>query len=1051
MFKRILFALCCFCLPQLVAAQQPQNEWENPKVYERNKEKPHVHFMLYSNAEDARKDDFSKSPWHQSLNGNWKFSIVKTTAERPKDFYRPGFDDSKWTNIPVPSNWELEGHDIPIYTNVKYPFPAKPPYIDQTYNPVGTYRRSFTVPANWSGQEIMLNFGSISGYALVYVNGQEVGMTKAAKSPAEFNVTKFLKSGENQLAVQVIRWHDGSYLEDQDFWRLSGIERDVYLQALPKLTIWDYFIKADLDNSYKNGVFSTTVDLRKFTGKAADKATVSVELYDKSNTRVFSQEKSLSTIGTANLKLDFNGTINNVEPWSSEFPNLYDCVITLKDDKGKTVGVTGNKVGFRKVELKNAQMLVNGVPVLMKGVNRHEHDDVTGHVPNKASMLKDIELMKLNNVNAVRTSHYPNDPLWYKLCDEYGLYLVDEANIETHGMGAEWQGNFDKSKHPAYLPEWAPAHMDRIVRLLERDKNHASVIIWSMGNECGNGPVFYDAYKWIKKRDNSRLVMFEQAGENENTDIVGPMYPGIGSMKKYAEAQKERPYIMCEYSHAMGNSNGNFQEYWDIINSSKHMQGGFIWDWVDQGLKTKDKNGKVFWAYGGDLGGENLQHDENFCANGVVSANRTPHPGLHEVKKVYSNIQISSKDPLKGVITVENQFGFTNLDQFNFKWQLFRNGALQKEGDFAVELAPQQQKEVKLPLPAISAQNGEEYFLSVFAYTKSKSTFVPAGHEVARQQFGLSDNTYFAKAGAAAGKLKIKTKGNTLSFTAGEVAGEFDTKTGQLVAFGQNGQKTITKFPEPYFWRAPTDNDFGNHMPEKLSVWRDAHKNMKLVSVQVGKKQAQGQPVKVTYELTEKKVPYTIEYLIQNDGAVQVTASIDMTGIDMPELPRFGMRLELPKDHDNLQYYGRGPWENYSDRKTSSFVGLYQDKVANQFHELYIRPQESGNKTDVRWVELTNGAGSGLLIEGLQPLNFTAINYTTEEIDPGTKKRNRHPVDLKEHDNISLHVDLKQRGLGGDDSWGRLPHEPYRLTDKQYSYSYLIRPVTKASSKLSQK
>ncbi|MFT2011303.1 glycoside hydrolase family 2 TIM barrel-domain containing protein [Pontibacter sp. 13R65] len=1052
MVKRNLFFLCCLFFSQVLAAQQSGNEWENPRVYERNKEKPHVHFMLYSNAEDARKNDFSQSPLHQSLNGNWKFSIVKTVAERPKDFFKPGFDDSKWTTIKVPANWEIEGHDIPIYTNVKYPFPAKPPYIDQTYNPVGTYRRSFTVPAAWNGQEIMLNFGSISGYALVYVNGKEVGMTKAAKTPAEFNVTKFLKPGENQLAVQVIRWHDGSYLEDQDFWRLSGIERDVYLQALPKLTLWDYFIKADLDNSYKNGVFSTKVELRKFEGKASDKATVSVELFDKNNAKVFSQEKSLTAKGNANLKLDFNGTLDNVLPWSAEHPNLYDCIITLKDATGKTVGVTGHKVGFRKVELKNAQMLVNGVPVLMKGVNRHEHDDVTGHVPNRASMLKDIELMKLNNINAVRTSHYPNDPLWYKLCDEYGLYLVDEANIETHGMGAEWQGKFDKSKHPAYLPEWAPAHTDRIVRMLERDKNHASIIMWSMGNECGNGPVFYDAYKWIKNRDNSRLVMFEQAGENENTDIVGPMYPGIDSMIKYAKAtDKYRPYIMCEYAHAMGNSVGNFQEYWDIINSSKHMQGGFIWDWVDQGLKTKDKNGNVFWAYGGDLGGDKLYHDENFNANGVVSANRTPHPGLHEVKKVYSNIQISSKDPLKGVITVENQFGFTNLNQYSFKWQLIKNGALQKEGDFAVELAQQQQKEVTLPLPALSAQNGEEYFLNVFAYTKSKSAFVPAGHEVARHQFSLSNNAYFTKAGDAAGKLKIKTKGNTLSFTAGEVAGEFDLKTGQLVSFGQNGQKAIVKFPEPYFWRAPTDNDFGNHMPEKLSVWREAHKNMKLVNVQAGKKQAQGQPIKVTYELTDQKIPYTIDYLIRNDGAVQVTAAIDMTGKDMPELPRFGMRLELPKEYDNLQYYGRGPWENYSDRNSASLVGLYSDKVENQFHELYIRPQESGNKTDVRWVELTNGSGSGISVEGLQPLNFTAINYTAEEIDPGTKKQNRHPVDLKKHDNVSLHIDLKQRGLGGDDSWGRLPHDPYRLLDKQYSYSYVLKPITKATSKLSQK
>ncbi|ALI98863.1 glycoside hydrolase family 2 TIM barrel-domain containing protein [Rufibacter tibetensis] len=1045
---RKLLTLCCFFLSQYVVARQAVNEWENPKVYERNKEKPHVGFMLYATAADARKNDYSTSPYHQSLNGTWKFSLVKSVAERPMEFYKLGFDDSKWSNITVPSNWELQGHDIPIYTNVKYPFPAKPPYIDQVYNPVGTYRRTFTVPAAWNGQEVMLNFGSISGYGRVFVNGQEVGMTKASKSTAEFNVTRFLKPGENQLAVQVIRWHDGSYLEDQDFWRLSGLERDVYLQALPKVTVWDFFLKPDLDDTYKNGLFSAEVDLRKFSGKTIEKATVLLELFDKNNAKAFSQEKSIATKGIGKLQLKFNGTLNNVLTWNAEHPNLYDCVITLKDANGKTIGVTGSKVGFRKVELKNSHMLVNGVPILIKGVNRHEHDDVHGRAVTKESMLKDIELMKLYNINAVRTSHYPNDPLWYKLCDEYGLYLVDEANIETHGMGAEWQGKFDKSKHPAYLPEWAPAHLDRIERLLERDKNHASVIIWSMGNECGNGPVFHDAYKWIKSRDNSRLVMFEQAGEDWNTDIVGPMYPGINSMKSYAAAKKERPYIMCEYSHAMGNSNGNFQEYWDIINSSKHMQGGFIWDWVDQGIKTKNDKGEVFWAYGGDLGSGHLYNDENFCANGVVSANRTPKPGLNEVKKVYSGVQFSAKDAQKGIINVTNQYGFTNLNQYAFKWQLIKNGVVQKEGDFAVTAAPLQQKEVTLPLPAFTAQPGEEYFVNVFAYTKNASAFVPAGHEVARDQFAVNKDAYFTKL-TPEGKLKIKTKKDKLNFTSGSVSGEFDLKEGKLTSFSKNGQKTVEKFPEPYFWRAATDNDFGNNMPQKLAAWRNAHQELKLINVQVGKRLAQGQPIKVTYALTEKKIPYTVDYLIQNDGAVQVTASMDMTGIEMPELPRFGMRMQLDDKYENLQYYGRGPWENYSDRKASSLVGLYSDKVENQYYQLYIRPQESGNKTDVRWVELTNNAGNGIVVEGLQPINFTALNYTAEDIDEGPKKINRHPVDLKEQDFVSLHIDLKQRGLGGDDSWGRLPHDPYRLTEKKYTYSYLIRPITKETSKLS--
>ncbi|MCC9135613.1 glycoside hydrolase family 2 TIM barrel-domain containing protein [Pontibacter silvestris] len=1034
---RKIITLCCLLWGRMLLAQQAGNEWENPTAIEFNKEKPHVTFMVYDNVADARKDDYSKSQYHQSLNGSWKFSLVKKPADRPQDFYKENFDDSKWSTIPVPSNWELEGHDIPIYTNVTYPFPANPPYVDNNYNPVGTYRRTFTVPAAWNGREVILHFGSISGYAQVYVNGQKVGMTKAAKTPAEFDITKQLKKGGNQLAVQVFRWHDGSYLEDQDFWRLSGIERDVYLQALPKLTLWDFFLRGDLDNKYTNGLFNATVDLRQFEGSNSGKASVAVELYDSKNKKVFTQEKNLSAGAEAN-KLDFSGTIRNVQKWSGEQPNLYDCVITLKDNNGKTLAVTGSKVGFRKVEIKDSQLHVNGMPILVKGVNRHEHDETKGHVISKESMLKDIELMKLNNINAVRTSHYPNDPLWYKLCDEYGIYLVDEANIETHGMGASLQGRFDESKHPAYLPQWVEAYADRIHRMVERDKNHASIIIWSMGNETGNGPVFHDSYKWMKERDNTRPVQFEQAGEEENTDIVCPMYPPIRYMKSYAaDADKKRPFIMCEYSHAMGNSSGNFQEYWDIIRGTPKMQGGFIWDWVDQGIKTKDDNGNEFWAYGGDLGGYHLQNDENFNANGLVAADRSVHPGLYEVKKVYQDILFSAKDVAKGAITVKNEFNFTNLSNYNFKWQLFKNGELQKEGDFDVSLAPHQQKDVKLKLPKVNARDGEEYFLNVYVYTKAATNLVPAGHEIAREQFSLGESNYFA-ASPAKGELKINRDGNKLTFSAGDVAGEFDTENGRFTSYSKDNKRIISSLPEPYFWRAPTDNDFGNGMQYKSGVWRTAHVNRKVKSVDVGQQQSGGLPVKVNYELTGINVPYTVEYLIQNDGSIRVTASIDMEGRDLPELPRFGMRMELPQQYDNLNYYGRGPWENYSDRKTASFIGSYEDKVENQFVKNYIRPQENGYHTDVRWLKLTNGAGQGILVEGMQPIGFSALNYQAEDLDPGLTKKQQHPTDIKPRKNVYLHVDLKQRGVGGDNSWGMLPHEEYRLLDTKYTYTYQI-------------
>lgn len=1030
-FTFVFFALSSFA--------QEKNDWENPQLLDINKEKPHTAFMLFENAEDVKADNYNKSPWHRSLNGKWKFVYTDKYANRITDFYRTDLADREWAEIPVPSNWERKGFGIPIYTNITYPFPANPPFIGEN-NPVGTYRKTFTVPENWNGREVLLQFGSITGYAEVYLNGKKVGMTKVSKSAAEFNITKYLQKGENLLAVQVFRWHDGSYLEDQDFFRISGIERDVFLYALPKVSVWDYFVKADLDNQYQNGIFSAVVDLRKFEGATTKAASVNVTLQDKAGKTVFTQEKPV-TISSEINSISFNGILSKVAKWSAETPNLYDLIISVKDVNGSSLGVTGSKIGFRKIELKNAQLLVNGVPVLFKGTNRHEHDEIEGHVPTKGLMIKDIELMKKFNINAVRTSHYPNDPFWMKLCDKYGLYVVDEANIETHGMGSlPWFS--DTTKHPAYLPDWAPAHMDRITRVIERDKNHASVIMWSMGNECGNGQVFYDAYKWIKKRDNTRAIMFEQAMENANTDIVAPMYPDISYMKQYAESKdKTRPFIMCEYSHAMGNSSGNFQEYWDIIRSSTHMQGGFIWDWVDQGMKTTTPDGRTFLAYGGDLGGYSLQNDENFCANGLVAADRTPHPGLYEVKKVYQNVLFKEKDLAKGMITVHNLFDFTNLDKYSFKWELYRNGEKIEEAPFELSLDPRQQKDVKLKLSTFKSEAGTEYFLNVFAYSKTATELVPAGHEIAREQFRKAGD-FFAGSATVKGILQISKENNRIKFSSGSAKGEFDTRIGSLVSYtAKNTNGAIRQFPEPFFWRAPTDNDFGSGMQVKLGIWRTAHADRTVKKITVGEKNTEGLPIKVEYDLVGINVPYTVDYLIQNDGAVRVTASIDMTGRNLPEMPRFGMRMELSGNYDNLSYYGRGPWENYSDKNTAAFVGLYTDKVRNQFTSNYIRPQENGYKTDVRWLKLTNNEGKGLQIEGIQPICFSALNNSTEDLDPGLTKKQQHLIDIKPRSEVFLNIDLKQRGVGGDNSWGALPHDSYRLLDKKYTYSYVLRLI----------
>lgn len=1027
----IVFSALIFLNTQFGYTQNNPNEWENPTIIDRNKESGRSSFILYQDEASAITDLPENSTLYKSLNGFWKFSLVKNSSDRPLDFYLKEFDDSSWKDIKVPSNWELEGYDIPIYTNITYPFPKNPPFIDGDYNPVGSYRKKFTIPENWKGKEIILNFGSISGYARIFLNGKEVGMTKASKTAAEFNITNFLNKGENLLSVQVFRWHDGSYLEDQDFWRLSGIERDVFIQAVSKTTIWDYFVEGSLDKLYKEGSFNIAVDLKQFNKEKIKKQKLSVVLVDADGNEVYSDQKEISS---SNKKVSFSATINNVEKWSAESPYLYRYILKLTKN-GNVNEVLSGKIGFRKVEIKNTQLMVNGEPLMVNGVNLHEHHGEKGHVPDRETMLQDIKLMKQNNINAIRMSHYPHDPYIYTLCDQYGLYVVDEANIETHAMGAEWQNWFDSSKHPAYLPQWAPAHMDRMQRMVEQDKNHTSIIIWSMGNECGNGQVFYDGYNWIKKRDKTRLVQFEQAGENTNTDIVAPMYPGIKSMTNYAQSDKERPYIMCEYSHAMGNSNGNFQEYRDIMNTSKKMQGGFIWDWVDQGLKSKTEDGRMFWAYGGDLGGKNLQNDENFCANGLVTADRIPHPALAEVKKVYQNINFKLYNENKLEIT--NKFDFTNLDKYTFKWFLKGNGEIIKKGTIEVSANPNEKKEFDLELPQLESK---EYYLDIYAYTKDATEMIPANHEIAREQFKIGNNTYFNSTTSTQGNLKYSINNKTLSFNNDNIEGEFDLNTGKLKKYNLKNDETpiISNFPEPYFWRAPTDNDFGNQMPRKLKIWRFAHKNPTVKDVKIGTKTEKGLPLTVTYLLSETEVPYTVNYLVHNNGSITITASIDMTGKELPELPRFGMRIELPDTYENLNYYGRGPWENYSDRNTSSFVGRYEDKVSNQFTWTYIRPQEAGYKTDVRWLTLKNKTGQGIQIKGIQPLGFSALNMSTETLDPGEHKAQKHPTDIVVENKIYLHIDLKQRGVGGDNSWGALPHEPYLLLNKQYTYSYTI-------------
>jgi beta-galactosidase len=1067
-------------------------EWEDPTVVELGKEPPHATFMSYSNADEVVADDPNRSSYQKSLNGTWKFNYVNTPEERPATAHLDNYDDFTWKDIKVPGNWELQGFGIPIYTNFLLPFTPNPPFINHSYAPVGTYRTSFSVPSNWKNKDVILSFGSINGCAYIWVNGKAVGLSKVAKTAAEFNITPYLRRGDNKLCVQVYRWHDGSYLEDQDMWRISGLERDVTLFARNQTSVADFWVKCGLDSRYNDGTITGTVDLRQTA--ALTRYSVELAILDKNKTQVFSQQQRVSSERpTPKTQVSFSGTVKSPLKWSAENPNLYTAVITIKDEKGAVVECVGSKVGFRRVEIIGTRFLINGQRALVKGVNRHEHEKITGsRALSLEGMIEDIKLMKQFNVNTCRSSHYPNDPRWMKLCDEYGLYVVDETNLESHGMGAEFQffrdvniqvsmpwapvknqsTNTGKGEiqvnHPAYNPMWKAAHHDRQKRCVERDKNHACVVAWSLGNECGNGPVFYEMYDWCKKRDDSRPVMSEQAGVQSNTDIITPMYPLVPDMEKCAkdptqkhvptsfsspyagqENTKPRPVILCEYAHAMGNSVGNFKKYWDVIRSSDNLQGGCIWDWVDQGIETKTPDGRSYFAYGGDLGAQDRFTDYNFVCNGLVASDRTPHPGLYEVKKVYQNILFEDDGWAGGKIKIKNEFNFTNLKEYDFRYEVLLNGEISKEGTFAVDLEPGQTKSIQLEIPAFKLAPGTEVALNVYAHQRNATAAIPAGHEIAKEQFTGTGNFFAQENRDNGGDLTTKRLGDMLQFASGDISGMFDMKSGRLMMYALKGNNILRQydydyalFPEPYFWRAPTDNDFGADFNNYARPWTSAHKSRQLKGVTVGDKTDKGVRISVKYFLPEVNADYVLEYTIQNDASLKINASINIAADSKaPELPRMGMRFYLPANCTNLEWYGRGPWENYSDRNTAAQLGQWSDNTDNGWTRGYIRPQESGYKTDTRTIQLTDGTGYGVEVIGLQPLSFSAMPQLTEDFDEGTIKKNRHTSDIIKRRFVCLHVDLAQRGVGGDNSWGAQPHDEFRLTGKQYSYGFVLRLV----------
>ncbi|TDW44634.1 beta-galactosidase [Flavobacterium sp. 270] len=1036
----LLLCVLVLCVSN-VTGQETRNDWENPEVFQINREPARASFLPYADETAAVQDNYANSPYYFSLNGKWKFSWSPTPDQRPKDFYKTDFSTLHWNELQVPSNWELNGYGIPIYTNITYPFERNPPFINHSDNPVGSYKKDFVLPDNWKNRHVYLHFEAGTSAMYIWVNGEKVGYTENTKSPAEFDISKYLKPGKNDLAVEVYRWSDGSYLEDQDFWRLSGIDRNVYLYSTGDIRISDFFAKPNLDANYKNGSLNVDVSLKNFTSSAVNNQKLIAKLVDASGKNIFTKEIAVNFSGKTQT-VNFAQNVSNPKLWSSETPNLYTLLLTLKNEKGTIIETTSTEIGFRKVELKGGQLLVNGVRLMIHGVNIHEHNPVTGHYQDEATMIKDIKMMKQLNINSVRCSHYPNNILWVKLCNKYGIFLVDEANIESHGMGVEGQPLIwmNPKTNPGHLPEWHAAHMDRIYSLVERDKNAPSVILWSLGNESANGPVFHDAYKWIKNRDNTRLVQFEQAKENENTDIVCPMYPTIAYMKEYA-ARKEvtRPYIMCEYAHSMGNSNGNFQEYWDIIRGSKNMQGGFIWDWVDQGFKMKDEIGREYWAYGGDMGGQNDTNDENGCNDGLVWPDRTPHPGAFEVKKVYQDILFSAVDLKNGLIEITNDFGFTNLSNYNFKYQVLENGKSIKEGTIEVVLSPKSKKQFKINLPQLPSKSGVEYLLNVFACTKTSTELIPENFEIAKEQFVLQNENYFAKSEQANSSSNSKEEQKEFILSTANVTVKISKTTGLISYYSLKGEEYFKQYPKPNFWRAPTDNDYGNKMDIKANVWRTAGDNLTVENIQMVQENGKSYVV-AKMKLNDVFSEYSIKYSLNNDGSLEIQSSYKKGENKVSEIPRFGMIFTLKEALENLDYYGRGPLENYPDRNTSALKGIYQSKVADQYVP-YTRPQENGYKTDVRWFTLLNNAGKGLEIKGLQPLGISTLNNYPSDFDAGLSKKNIHASDITPRKEVVVCVDLTQRGLGGDNSWGLPPHEPYLLKQSEYSYGFVIKPI----------
>ena len=1023
----------CLAMLSISSGAQAQSEsrWQNVNINQQNREPRRANFFAFENLEKAQSFDKKKSANYLSMEGMWKFNFVKDHNKRPANFFALKYDDSQWKDFPVPGLFELNGYGDATYKNIGYAwatqFDPNPPYISELNNYTGSYRRTFELPKNWKGKDVYFHVGSATSNLTLWVNGKYVGYSEDSKVAAEFNISKYLKPGKNLIAMQVMRWCDGSYFEDQDFWRFTGIAREVYLYARPKLHAADIRLNAALENNYQDGVLNYKVSLK------GGKTDVAITLCDKDGKQIAQATGAQGVI-----------KVPKVNAWTAETPYLYKAYITLKNKQG-AAEVIPQKVGFRNVEIKNAQLLVNGQPVLVKGADRHEMDPDGGYVVSLERMIQDIKIMKQLNINAVRTSHYPFDPRWYDLCDEYGIYITAEANLESHGMGYE-------EKSLAKFPEYIVPHIERNEGNVKPLINHPSVIVWSLGNECGYGVNFEKAYDWVKACDKTRPAQYERGGYDSKTDIYCPMYIGYEESESYCKSNGTKPYIQCEYAHAMGNSEGGFKEYWDLIRKYPKYQGGYIWDFVDQGLRDKSPiTGKEIFTYGGDYG-RYPASDYNFNCNGILAPNRRLNPHAYEIQYVLQNVWIKDFDAENGSFNVYNENFFKNIDDLSLTATLFANGV--KLTTVAIPdtkgIAPQATKLVKSEalksaIEKAEAEHATEEITINFAFASDGSQpLVDKGQVMARQQIVL--NGYeFDKVDAPANtgsKIEVEETNSYVKVSAERMSVTIGKKTGMIDYLDVDGEPML-KFREsmtPEFWRAPTDNDYGASLQKKMRVWKNPQMNLKSFDKSESKDSV---VLTANFEMPEVKAELMLRYRINAAGEVAVTEKMTTDKeAKVADLFRYGMQLQMPASFSKLEYYGRGPEENYIDRHSSSFIGKYEANVKDEYYP-YVRPQESGNHTDIRYFSIFNPAtGKGITFEGYAPMECSAIPYLVEDLDAGIEKEHawgQHSGDLVEKGLVQLHIQQRQFGLGCIDSWGASPMEKYRMHYQDRCFSFVIK------------